>query len=443
MPTTLRSRTVLATLAIVVSASGSIAQPDPRAQAALERSAQALAEIDSFTVNASHAATGGLGNLFPVVEGRILAARVPGSAAESDGTDALAPLSYRLTGKGQRNKNADALEFDVVYHHGRFEWLDHEAKMLRSRSATARRLGEQSVALARAIVPEEVFAPTPYADMMNHDALAMGESSEIDGKSYTVVTAPIDERRIRHLYLDPETHLPRRLEVRVDAQLISGTYHVDFADLKPGADVEPATFKLETPEGYRRERSIVERPDGLDPLATNPRAEADAPREESSNRAEARPVRRSAPAFSLENPQGKTVTLESLRGNILVLDFWATWCVPCLKASPEVQKLHEDYADRPVRVIGMNFRQANPQDAIDYMNEHEYTYGLLLRADDARRDYDVSKFPSYVIVDARGRIIETITGYKEGETFPRIREIIDAELERMTGQTTDPAQAEG
>jgi len=422
--------------------------PDPEATQALERAAEAINARDAFDLKVSYTPRGGLEGLFAIAEGRVLAARLGGEAEDADASEgeaSPAALSYRVTGTGRRNKNADPIELAVVRHDGRYEWLDHENEVLRSRPVTARRLSDDSLTLAWNLVPDAIFDAPPFKSMLASEELELAEPAEIDGTRHTVVKAPTDQQKTRYtyVYLDPDTHLPRRIEVRVEMEIFSGSYRVEIDRWKTDVSPSPEAFRLEAPEGYRQERRAAAGPDGL--LPGDRRRNLSRPDRDAAGEAEAedgsepeatraQPRRRPAPAFALENPAGETVTLESLGGNILVLDFWGTWCVPCLKASPEVQKLHEDYTDEAVRVIGMNFRQADPQKAIDYMDEHDYSYGLLLEADQARREYDVNRFPSYVIVDAAGRIIRTVTGYKPGETFETIREIIDEELARM-GET--------
>jgi thiol-disulfide isomerase/thioredoxin len=66
------------------------------------------------------------------------------------------------------------------------------------------------------------------------------------------------------------------------------------------------------------------------------------------------PVPRAAPTFTLKTPTGATVTLESLKGKLVLVDFWATWCVPCVKAMPDLQKLHTQYAAKGLTVVGIS-----------------------------------------------------------------------------------------
>ncbi len=62
----------------------------------------------------------------------------------------------------------------------------------------------------------------------------------------------------------------------------------------------------------------------------------------------------------MKDPAGKSVSLKSLRGKIVLLDFWATWCGPCRMAMPGLQKLHDRYKDKPVAIYGVNCRERRP-----------------------------------------------------------------------------------
>src|SRR5215831_5250032 len=62
---------------------------------------------------------------------------------------------------------------------------------------------------------------------------------------------------------------------------------------------------------------------------------------------------KSAPAFTLKDVDGREITLASLRGKPVLLDFWATWCEPCREATPHIQALHDQYKDKSLMVVGI------------------------------------------------------------------------------------------
>jgi thiol-disulfide isomerase/thioredoxin len=116
-----------------------------------------------------------------------------------------------------------------------------------------------------------------------------------------------------------------------------------------------------------------------------------------------------APDWQLQTPDGAAVRLADLRGNVVLLDFWATWCGPCKIAMPGIQKLHEHFEGRPVKVIGINCQEIDGDPAV-YMAEQKYTYTLLLNGDRVSNDYNVLGLPTVYVIDAAGRIAYTGIG---------------------------------
>lgn len=112
---------------------------------------------------------------------------------------------------------------------------------------------------------------------------------------------------------------------------------------------------------------------------------------------------RPAPSFSLQDPEGKTHSLDDYAGRVVVLDFWATWCSPCEAVMPQIQEVHERYKDRGVAVFGVNAWETG--DPAQFMANRQLTYGLLLEGDRVAADYGVTGIPTMVVIDPAGRIV--------------------------------------
>ena len=69
-------------------------------------------------------------------------------------------------------------------------------------------------------------------------------------------------------------------------------------------------------------------------------------------------LQQEAPAFALKDLDGKEVRLMSLRGKTVLIDFWASWCRPCVEALPHIQKLHEEFKEKGLVVLGINAEPA-------------------------------------------------------------------------------------
>ena len=118
-----------------------------------------------------------------------------------------------------------------------------------------------------------------------------------------------------------------------------------------------------------------------------------------------------APDFKLEDLNGSWVSLKSLRGKTVLLDFWATWCGPCLRAMPHLQKIHEELGDRGVAVVGINAETG--ERARRYMNKKGYTFTSLVDAGHQVSElYQIRGLPTTVIIDENGVVQHYLFGLR-------------------------------
>ncbi len=120
---------------------------------------------------------------------------------------------------------------------------------------------------------------------------------------------------------------------------------------------------------------------------------------------------RPAPEFSLKDLDGGQVALADLRGKTVLLDFWATWCPPCRRAMPHIQKVHEEYQSLGLVVLGINYE--SPDKPRSFIGKHGYTFTTL--SDPGRKvtdAYGVASIPTTVIIDGEGTVVKYTIGYK-------------------------------
>lgn len=124
-----------------------------------------------------------------------------------------------------------------------------------------------------------------------------------------------------------------------------------------------------------------------------------------------------APAFTGKDLEGKPVSLSDYRGKVVVLDFWATWCRPCLMSMPGLQEIHKKYQDQPVVVLGINTDGPNMERAIrKVLDDLNVTYRQYMDTrDDLGRPYGVQGIPYLVLIDKEGVIQAIHTGYSPGQ----------------------------
>jgi peroxiredoxin len=115
-----------------------------------------------------------------------------------------------------------------------------------------------------------------------------------------------------------------------------------------------------------------------------------------------------APDFSLENLSGETVTLSALRGKVVVLDFWASWCRPCTRTLPALEQLVGGLSDRGVVLLAISLDRTETA-VRDYVAEQGLPadfvlYGSLANARDVKELYGVGGIPRTFVVDREGVI---------------------------------------
>ena len=132
-----------------------------------------------------------------------------------------------------------------------------------------------------------------------------------------------------------------------------------------------------------------------------------------------------APAFSLTLIAGGNISSEDLRGRVVMMDFWASWCQPCREEAPVLAQVYGEYRDRGVEFVGVNLWD-NAGDADVFLREqgHEYPNGV----DEGGKiaiSYGVRGIPEKFFIDRQGRIVRKFSGPM---TADRLRLILESLL---------------
>lgn len=121
-----------------------------------------------------------------------------------------------------------------------------------------------------------------------------------------------------------------------------------------------------------------------------------------------------APDFTLKNMQGKNMNLTEQRGNIMLINFWASWCGPCRKEMPVLQALEDKYKDLGVQVWGINVEQES-QAGKDFLANLSLNFSIFFdETNTLSKTYQVEAMPTTVIVDRDGVVRFVYLGYKDG-----------------------------
>jgi len=139
--------------------------------------------------------------------------------------------------------------------------------------------------------------------------------------------------------------------------------------------------------------------------------------------------------LQLEDLDGNVRPLSDLLGTgPVILDFWATWCKPCLVAMPELQTLYEDLHERGLQMAGIN--EDGPRNAAKvkpFVRSHGYTFPVLLDLNrDAQRRLNALALPTTLLLDAEGTVVHVSFGFRKGE-LDKLR----ATIEEMLPEATD------
>ena len=138
-------------------------------------------------------------------------------------------------------------------------------------------------------------------------------------------------------------------------------------------------------------------------------------------------VGKPAPAFKMTDIKGKVWTNQNLKGKVVVLDFWATWCGPCKMASPSMQKLHEKYGKKGLVVIGAETLEGGAAaGAKKYAAEHHFTYTFTTNNDALTSQLGIAAIPAFVIIGTDGKVARTETGVPSdiNKLFPSFEKTI-------------------
>jgi peroxiredoxin len=130
-----------------------------------------------------------------------------------------------------------------------------------------------------------------------------------------------------------------------------------------------------------------------------------------------------APAFTLTDLDGKSVSLVDFRGKVVVLDFWATWCPPCKREIPDFIDLQKEYGSQGVQIVGIALDE--PDKVKAFARQNGMNYPVLLGSTEIAVKYGgIEGIPTTFIIDKSGKIVNKFEGF-------RPREVFEAEIKKF------------
>jgi thiol-disulfide isomerase/thioredoxin len=268
-----------------------------------------------------------------------------------------------------------------------------------------------------------------------HATMLPEETIAVEGKKYACYVVHVtsddtravphaDSRWDRTFWIDKSAHVFRKQIEHLDNYvMITKTVHIPFH--QDTTTVYPvADFDLQTPvESFRfvppasaKEVASFE-PDWNRPVSTSP----------------PQMLGQMAPEISFTDPDGKKVELSSYRGRPVLLDFWATWCGPCLVSMPGLGRIENDFKSKGLTVITVD-QDSVPENATEYMVRHHYEWTNYHDTDSKlKRAFKGDFIPLTILVDAQGKIVY----YESGGDEVSLRKAV-ALLEPHLSSTNPP-----
>lgn len=134
-----------------------------------------------------------------------------------------------------------------------------------------------------------------------------------------------------------------------------------------------------------------------------------------------------APDFTLPTSDGKTLKLSDLKGKIVIIDFWATWCPPCRKGIPDLISLKKKYGSKGLEIVGISVDQPETKpEVVPFIKEYGINYPVVYSNNSVVQQYGgIRSIPTSFIIDREGKIVASYVGlYPESTYEKHIKELL-------------------
>lgn len=227
-----------------------------------------------------------------------------------------------------------------------------------------------------------VFRRPPFMDMApnaRYEGLRSLHGIDCHVIRYQSPDNELVKDRISYYYISSTDHI---LRMRAATANYSGNSMWDtmtVSNLQLNVPIPDSMFTVETPAGFTLEILPPYRPQSLPDTGT------------------------AAPAWTLSDTAGTTVSLSDLKGRVVVLDFWYIGCPPCVRSMPRLAKLHERFSRQGVVFMGINTID-EPAKALAFIRRKELKYGFAFNGKNVADAYRVSAFPTMFVIGRDGMI---------------------------------------
>lgn len=145
-----------------------------------------------------------------------------------------------------------------------------------------------------------------------------------------------------------------------------------------------------------------------------------ADREEAAGSDEAVNPPKPAPVWELKDLAGNTIKSVDLKGKVVILDFWATWCPPCRAEIPGFIELQKKYQGKQVVIIGFSVDEGGVDTVKSFGEKQRINYPIVMADEKTQKAFgDIEAIPTTFVIDTEGRIVDKHVGFTEKAEFEK------------------------
>ena len=120
-----------------------------------------------------------------------------------------------------------------------------------------------------------------------------------------------------------------------------------------------------------------------------------------------------APPIKLTTTSGQPITLNNYKGYVLVMDFFATWCIPCKESIPHLNSLNRKYGKQGLQILGVSVDEGSDREVKSFIAERKISYPVAIAGEELQNDYGLRSIPTVYVINKKGMVVERLQGYSD------------------------------